>query len=75
MQLAAALKPGGMSACVQRQAERAAALGEVPASQMYEKSFMHRDVVTHVATGAHDFLLTASADGDLRFWKKAPVRA
>ena len=42
---------------------------------MYEKSFMHRDVVTHVATGAHDFLLTASADGDLRFWKKAPVRA
>lgn len=42
---------------------------------MYEKSFMHRDVVTHVAVGAHDFMMTGSADGDLRFWKKTPVRS
>jgi hypothetical protein len=40
---------------------------------MYEKSFMHRDAVTHVAVGAHDFIMTGSADGDLRFWKKTPV--
>lgn len=40
---------------------------------MYEKSFMHRDVVTHVAVAGHDFIITASADGDLRFWKLIPV--
>lgn len=60
---------------VQRQADYEAALSELPSAQMYEKSFMHRDVVTHVTVGAHDFILTASADGDLRFWKKTPVRA
>ena len=59
---------------VQRAAEQTAALNELPSAQMYEKSFMHRDLVTHVAVGAHDFILTASADGDLRFWKKTPVR-
>lgn len=42
---------------------------------MYEKSFMHRDIVTHVAVAAHDFIITASADGDLRFWKLIPVRS
>lgn len=31
---------------------------------------MHRDTVTHVATAtAHDFIVTGSSDGDLRFWK------
>ena len=59
---------------MQRQADHAVALGELPQSQMYEKSFMHRDAVTHVAVGANDFIMTASADGDLRFWKKKPVR-
>lgn len=42
---------------------------------MYEKSFMHREVVSHVAVAAHDFIITASADGDLRFWKLVPVRS
>ena len=60
---------------MQRHADYQAALGELPSAQMYEKSFMHRDVVTHVAVGAHDFILTGSADGDLRFWKKTPVRS
>jgi hypothetical protein len=58
---------------LQRQADYLAALKELPNTQMYEKSFMHRDVVTFVAVGANDFILTASADGDLRFWKKTPV--
>jgi peptidylprolyl isomerase domain and WD repeat-containing protein 1 len=31
---------------------------------MYEKSYMHRDVVTHVlVTPGTDFVVTASADG------------
>jgi hypothetical protein len=59
---------------VQRRAAAAAAIAEVPAAQMYEKSFMHRDAVTYVAVGAHGFILTGSADGDLRFWRKTPVR-
>lgn len=52
----------------------AGSLADLPRSQMYEKSFMHRDDVTHVAVAGHDFIITASADGDLRFWKLVPVR-
>jgi peptidylprolyl isomerase domain and WD repeat-containing protein 1 len=41
---------------------------------MYEKSYMHRDTVTHVAVaGPADFILTASADGHVKFWRKTPV--
>ncbi|KAI4382261.1 hypothetical protein MLD38_008246 [Melastoma candidum] len=39
----------------------------------YEKSYIHRDVVTHVAVSAADFFITGSADGHLKFWKKKPV--
>lgn len=43
---------------------------------MYERSFMHRDAVTHAACappgaaalGAADALVTASADGVVKFW-------
>jgi peptidylprolyl isomerase domain and WD repeat-containing protein 1 len=43
----------------------------VPSASMYERSFMHRDTVTHVAVAAScDMLLTGSADGHLKFWKK-----
>jgi len=31
---------------------------------------MHRDVVSHVCVTRTDFLLTASQDGHLKFWKK-----
>ena len=45
----------------------------VPSASMYERSFMHRDTVTHVAVAAAcDMLLTGSADGHLKFWKKRP---
>jgi WD40 repeat protein len=59
------------SDCVQRQhADDTSILKGLPLSQMYERSFMHRDTVTHVATStAHDFIITGSSDGDLRFWK------
>ena len=39
-------------------------------TDMYERSFMHRDVITHVVATATDFLVTASSDGHLKFWKK-----
>ncbi len=38
---------------------------------MYEKSYLHRDVVSHVlAVPAADFFVTASVDGFVKFWKK-----
>jgi peptidylprolyl isomerase domain and WD repeat-containing protein 1 len=48
-------------------------LNALPSAAMYEKSYMHRDVVTHVAVSPADFFITGSADGHLKFWKKKPV--
>ena len=46
-------------------------LESLPAAEMYEKSYMHRDVVTHVTvTPFTEFVVTASRDGHLKFWKK-----
>lgn len=39
---------------------------------MYEKSYMHRDNVTHTAVSKKDFIITASKDGHVKFWKKKP---
>ena len=48
-------------------------LAALPLSEMYERSYMHRDTLTAVAaTKGTDFLITASADGHLKFWKKQP---
>jgi len=46
------------------------ALAALPDQEMYEKSYMHRDVVTHLVVTATDFIVTASRDGQLKFWKK-----
>ncbi|KAI4334267.1 hypothetical protein L6164_018977 [Bauhinia variegata] len=48
-------------------------LDALPSANMYEKSYMHRDVVTHVAVSTADFFITGSIDGHLKFWKKRPV--
>ena len=32
----------------------------------YEKSYMHRDVVTHVAVSAAEFFITGSDDGNTK---------
>ncbi|PKA66866.1 Peptidyl-prolyl cis-trans isomerase CYP20-2, chloroplastic [Apostasia shenzhenica] len=48
-------------------------LDALPSAHMYEKSCMHRDVVTHVVVSAADFFITGSIDGHLKFWKKKPV--
>ncbi|KAK1435088.1 hypothetical protein QVD17_00848 [Tagetes erecta] len=45
-------------------------LDSLPSANMYEKSYMHRDVVTHVAVSSADFFITGSQDGHLKFWKK-----
>jgi len=46
-------------------------LDALPSASMYERSFMHRDTVTHVSFAPmHDFFITASVDGHIKFWKK-----
>ncbi|KAL6040930.1 Peptidylprolyl isomerase domain and WD repeat containing protein 1, variant 3 [Balamuthia mandrillaris] len=47
-------------------------LERLPSAEMYEISYMHRDVVTHTAVSPKDFFITASKDGHLKFWKKKP---
>jgi peptidylprolyl isomerase domain and WD repeat-containing protein 1 len=42
----------------------------LPSCEAYERSYMHRDVVTHVCVTKTQFLITASADGVIKFWKK-----
>ena len=41
----------------------------LPSSDYYQRSFMHRDVVTHVLVTPTDFLISASQDGHIKFWK------
>ncbi|CAM9291988.1 unnamed protein product, partial [Choristocarpus tenellus] len=59
-----------------RLAHEKAYLDALPSSEMYEQSFMHRDVVTHAVMTpcGTDFLVTASVDGHVKFWKKMPER-
>lgn len=45
-------------------------LRALPRASQYEKSFMHRDSITHVFATKTDFIITASCDGHLKFWKK-----
>jgi len=47
-------------------------LTQLPMGEMYEKSYMHRDTVTHVLVSCTDFVITASKDGQVKFWKKVP---
>lgn len=45
--------------------------GTLPGSGLYEQSYMHRDVITHIVVArGSDFILTASIDGQVKFWKK-----
>ncbi|XP_054711741.1 peptidylprolyl isomerase domain and WD repeat-containing protein 1-like [Uloborus diversus] len=45
-------------------------LKNIPDKESYEKSYMHRDVITHIAVTKTDFIITASCDGIVKFWKK-----
>ncbi|KAG7377557.1 Peptidylprolyl isomerase domain and WD repeat containing protein 1 [Phytophthora pseudosyringae] len=49
----------------------AAYLENLPSAAMYERSFMHRATVSHVLVAPEtQFVITASADGHVKFWKK-----
>lgn len=49
-------------------------LNNLPSSVQYERSFMHRDVVTHIVVSkATEFIITGSVDGHVKFWKKMPT--
>jgi peptidylprolyl isomerase domain and WD repeat-containing protein 1 len=45
-------------------------LDSLPTANMYERSYMHRDVVSHVRVTKTEFIITASIDGHVKFWKK-----
>ena len=45
-------------------------LDSLPSASMYERSFMHQNTVTHVQWTKSNFLVTASAEGHVKFWKK-----
>jgi len=46
-------------------------LEDLPASEMYEVSYMHRDTVTHIVVSKKNFVITGSSDGQLKFWSKS----
>ncbi|KAJ3210399.1 Peptidyl-prolyl cis-trans isomerase cyp15 [Dinochytrium kinnereticum] len=47
-------------------------LDNLPSSDMYERSLMHRDVINFVeVANKTDFLITTSVDGHVKFWKKS----
>jgi peptidylprolyl isomerase domain and WD repeat-containing protein 1 len=45
-------------------------ISELPNTDQYETSFMHRDVLSFVFVTKTDFLITCSVDGHVKFWKK-----
>jgi len=50
------------------------AVAKMPTGKRYEKSFMHRDMVSYVLVSQkHGMVFTASVDGFLKFWKKGQV--
>jgi len=44
----------------------------LPSAKGYEVSYMHRDTVIAAITTKTHFIITASTDGHVKFWKKAP---
>ncbi|CAI5704070.1 hypothetical protein KXD40_007555 [Peronospora effusa] len=49
----------------------AAYVANLPCAAMYERSFMHRATVSHVVVAPEtQFIITASVDGHVKFWKK-----
>ncbi|CAH0549023.1 unnamed protein product [Brassicogethes aeneus] len=45
-------------------------LDHIPCAEAYERSYMHRDTITNCLVTATDFIITASNDGHIKFWKK-----
>ncbi|XP_034947140.1 peptidylprolyl isomerase domain and WD repeat-containing protein 1 [Chelonus insularis] len=45
-------------------------IDNLPSCECYEKSYMHTDVITHIVITKTNFLITASCNGHVKFWKK-----
>lgn len=45
-------------------------LENLPNAESYEKSYMHRDCISHLVVTKSDFVITGSVDGHIKFWKK-----
>lgn len=45
-------------------------LDNLPVAERYERSYMHRDTLTQLVCTVSDFLVTASCDGHIKFWRK-----
>lgn len=45
-------------------------LDNLPSAEGYERSYMHRDTISHCVVTDSDFIITASCDGHVKFWKK-----
>ncbi|XP_060535102.1 peptidylprolyl isomerase domain and WD repeat-containing protein 1 [Cylas formicarius] len=48
-------------------------LDNLPCAESYERSYMHRDTITHCLVTNTDFVITASCDGHIKFWKKVEI--
>ncbi|CAG7853065.1 Peptidyl-prolyl cis-trans isomerase cyp15 Short=PPIase cyp15; AltName: Full=Cyclophilin cyp15; AltName: Full=Rotamase cyp15 [Serendipita indica DSM 11827] len=48
-------------------------LDHLPSADQYYKSFMHRETVNFVVATRTEFIITASTDGHVKFWKKQEV--
>jgi peptidylprolyl isomerase domain and WD repeat-containing protein 1 len=46
-------------------------LANLPTAGLYEKSYMHRDSLSHVVCSKAGNIMTASVDGYLKFWRRA----
>jgi peptidylprolyl isomerase domain and WD repeat-containing protein 1 len=69
--------PSVSSSSAQQQSSAVSALRSslsIPASQHYHVSFMHADVLTAaVASPKHGYVITASRDGVVKFWKRLKI--
>lgn len=55
----------------QKVMEESFELKNLPSAQAYEKSYMHKDTVTFICVSQKmDFIITASNDGYVKFWRK-----
>lgn len=48
-------------------------LEQLPSQDHYELSYAHLSPLTHISVTKTDFIITASSEGQLMFWKKEPT--
>ena len=48
-------------------------LKRLPSSLYYEKSYMHRDTISHVVSTPDGYIISASIDGYIKFWRRVTI--